>query len=144
MRGGKIRIEERGPLRATIEIKTKVSETSEITQKVAIEIKGEGITFDTQIKWNENRKFLKVEFPLTVFSSQAVYETQFGHLVRPNNKNTTWEAAKFEVVAHKFCVLQEFDFGVALLNDCKYGHACEGKLLRLSLLRSPKAPDCEF
>lgn len=52
--------------------------------------------------------------------------------------------AKFEVVSHKFAALTEYGFGVALLNDSKYGHAAEGSLLRLSLLRSPKAPDGIF
>ena len=37
--------------------------------------------------------------------------------------------------------LSEPDFGVALLNDCKYGYAAHGNILRLSLLRAPMDPD---
>jgi len=32
-------------------------------------------------------------------------------------------------------------YGVALLNNNKYGYACHGNVLRLSLIRSPKRPD---
>lgn len=49
--------------------------------------------------------------------------------------------AKFEVCCHKWADLSEHDFGVSIINDSKYGFATAGNLMRLSLLRSPKAPD---
>jgi alpha-mannosidase len=49
--------------------------------------------------------------------------------------------AKFEVCCHKFADLSEANYGVSVLNDSKYGFATCGNLMRLSLLRSPKAPD---
>jgi alpha-mannosidase len=49
--------------------------------------------------------------------------------------------ARFEVCAHKFADLSEYGFGVALLNDSKYGYSIKGNVIRLSLLRAPKAPD---
>jgi alpha-mannosidase len=49
--------------------------------------------------------------------------------------------AKFEVCCHKWADLSEHDFGVSIINDSKYGFATCGNLMRLSLLRSPKAPD---
>lgn len=49
--------------------------------------------------------------------------------------------AKFEVCCHKWADLSEHDFGVSILNDCKYGFATVGNVMRLSLIRAPKAPD---
>ena len=49
--------------------------------------------------------------------------------------------AKFEVCCHKFADLSENGYGVSILNDSKYGFATVGNLMRLSLLRAPKAPD---
>jgi alpha-mannosidase len=49
--------------------------------------------------------------------------------------------AKFEVCCHKFADLSEYKYGVSILNDSKYGFATVGDVMRLSLLRSPKAPD---
>ena len=49
--------------------------------------------------------------------------------------------AKFEVCCHKFVDLSEYKYGVSILNDSKYGFSTVGEVMRLSLLRSPKAPD---
>ena len=53
----------------------------------------------------------------------------------------SWDMAKFEVCCHKFADLSEANYGVSILNDSKYGFATCGNLMRLSLLRAPKAPD---
>lgn len=86
-------------------------------------------------------KFLKVEFPVDVRNTEASYETAFGITRRPTHYNTTWDMAKFEVCCHKFADLSEANYGVSILNDSKYGFATVGNLMRLSLLRAPKAPD---
>lgn len=73
----------------------------------------------------------------------VTYETQFGTVSRPTHRNTSWDQAKFEVCAHKFADLSEYGYGVAMVNDNKYGHAVNGEVMTLSLLRSPTAPDAE-
>ncbi|TNN86895.1 Alpha-mannosidase 2C1 [Liparis tanakae] len=93
------------------------------------------------VKWAESHKFLKVEFPVRVHSPDATYEIQFGHLQRPTHRNTSWDWARFEVWGHKWADLSEHNFGVALLNDCKYGYSVHKNTMTLSLLRAPKAPD---
>uniref|UniRef100_A0A8B9J1X2 Mannosidase alpha class 2C member 1 n=1 Tax=Amazona collaria TaxID=241587 RepID=A0A8B9J1X2_9PSIT len=98
-------------------------------------------TTQAQVEWKEAHKFLKVEFPVQVRSTNATYEIQFGHLQRPTHWNTSWDWARFEVWAHKWLDLSEHGFGVALLNDCKYGASAHGNILSLSLLRAPKSPD---
>ena len=60
---------------------------------------------------------------------------------RPTHSNTPFDAAMFEVCGHRYADLSEADYGIALLNDCKYGYNCRGSTLSLSLLRSPKSPD---
>ena len=44
---------------------------------------------------------------------------------------------------HRFADLSEHGFGVALMNNSKYGYSCLDSTLSLSLLRSPKNPDPE-
>jgi alpha-mannosidase len=51
--------------------------------------------------------------------------------------------ARFEVCAHRWADLSEPGYGVALLNDCKYGYDIRGNVMRLSLLRAPGWPDPE-
>ena len=61
-------------------------------------------------------------FPVAVRNTKATYEIQFGNVERPTHYNTSWDWAKFETVAQKWVDLSERDYGVSLLNDCKYGH----------------------
>jgi hypothetical protein len=82
-----------------------------------------------------------VAFPVDVRSLRATYEIQYGHVERPTHANTSWDVARFEVCAHKWADLSEPGYGVALLNDCKYGYDIAGNVIRLSLLRAPTWPD---
>ena len=51
------------------------------------------------------------------------------------------EIAQYEVCGYKFGDISDENYGVALLNDCKYGYAAKGNLLSLSLLKSSKGPN---
>lgn len=135
------RVIEQGPLRAAVEFVIPITAASKVRQVVSLTAISPRLDFETQVDWHENSKFLKVEFPLNLRAAQATYEIQYGHLQRPTHFNTSWDMARFEVAAHKWADVSEPDFGVALLNDCKYGHAVHGNVLRLSLLRSPSSPD---
>jgi len=99
--------------------------------------------FEAYIDWHQRHEILKFELPLNIHSDYATYETQFGYVQRPTHKNTTWDIAKFEVCGHKYADLSEFGYGVAFLSESKYGFACQGNVLRISLLRASTAPDAE-
>ncbi len=135
------RVTEHGPLRASIVFEYDLSPNSTLSQTVHLSAVSPRLDFNTEVEWHERQTFLKVEFPLNVRAMNATYEIQFGHLQRPTHFNTSWDWARFEVPAHHWADLSDPDFGVALLNDCKYGYATQGNVMRLSLLRSPTAPD---
>jgi len=137
----KITVVESNPLRATVELEIEISAKCSLTQRISLSAESARLDFDTHVSWQEIEQFLKVEFPLALRCDHATYEIQFGHLRRPTHFNTTWDFARFEVSAHRWADLSEPNFGVALLNDSKYGYACHGNVLRLSLLRAPKSPD---
>ena len=132
-------IVERGPVRAAAKIVKKFG-NSTITQIISLGPTS-GIRFDTEVDWHEEDKMLKVAFPVNISAVRATYEIQFGSVERPTHMNTSWDMARFEVCAQKWIDLSEGDQGVAILNDCKYGHDVRGNVMRISLLRSPKAPD---
>lgn len=136
-----LRIVETHPLRATVELEIGISERASLVQRVSLSADSPRLDFETEADWNECEQFLKVEFPLSIRSDHATYEIQFGHVRRPTHLNTSWDFARFEVSAHRWADLSEPGFGVALLNDSKYGYACHANVLRLSLLRAPKVPD---
>ncbi|KAK2163932.1 hypothetical protein LSH36_72g08048 [Paralvinella palmiformis] len=134
-------IVESGPLRATLEVKLRISDVSDMTQWIMLEADSRYVKFDTSVNWNESHKFLKVEFPVNAYSQSCTYECQYGFLERPTHFNTSWDWTKYEVFGHKWADYSEYDWGLSILNDCKYGWSCIGNRLRLSLLRSPKNPD---
>ncbi len=137
------RVIERGPLRAAVAFEYDLSPSSTLTQVVSLTALSPRLDFSTEVEWHERHRFLKVEFPLDVRAMNATYEVQFGHLQRPTHFNTSWDMARFEVVAHHWADLSDPEVGVALLNDSKYGYATHGSTMRLSLLRAPTAPDPE-
>jgi alpha-mannosidase len=112
-----------------------------IEQKIILYKNSRRIDFETTIDWHETNKMLRVEFPVNVRSSQASFEIQYGHVFRNTHENTSWDMAQFEVVAHKWADISQPNYGVGIINDCKYGHKIKGNVISLNLLRSPKTPD---
>ena len=91
--------------------------------------------------WRESHKLLRAAFPTNVVANEARFEIQYGTVARPTHDNTKWEYAQFESCAHRYADLSEPDFGVALLNDSKYGYRAKGGELSISLLRASTEPD---
>ncbi|WP_133766253.1 alpha-mannosidase [Amnibacterium kyonggiense] len=120
------------------------------TVEVRIRVVDGRLDYAFAIDWHETQKLLKLAFPLDVRATHATSEIQFGHLQRPIHRNTSWDSARFETVAHRWIHVGETGFGVAIANDVVYGHdvraavAPSGRpmaVARLSLLRAPLFPD---
>lgn len=131
---------EAGPLRATLEIKRRILHST-FSKRISLAYNSPRLDFETTIDWQEKHTLLKTAFPVNVLSPLATYDIQWGNIQRPTHENTSWDQARFEVAAHKWVDLSEGDYGVSLLNDCKYGHDVHENVIRLSLLRSPTEPD---
>eukprot|EP00128_Syssomonas_multiformis_P000205 Colp12_sorted_trinity150504_noHs@25097 len=134
---------ESGPLVASVVAKYHVGKASTVTQTITLTATSPALLFKTEVDWHERHLCLKAEFPLSVRAPAATYGVQYGHLQRPTHTNTSWDMAKFEVVGHGWMDVSEYDFGVGLIADYKYGFGTRGNVARISLLRSPKAPDAE-
>jgi alpha-mannosidase len=136
---------------AQLVVERSISADSTVRQVISLEPGSRVLEFAQTTDWHETEKFLKVAFPLDVRAEHSVAETQFGHHKRPTHTNTSWEAAKFETSMHRYLLVEEPGFGVALVNDSSYGFdlsrdAVDGDVtttVRLSLLRAPRFPDPE-
>jgi alpha-mannosidase len=135
-----IRVVEAGPLRATIEVKRRIL-NSEYTQRISLNYNSRQLDIDTDIDWREKHILLKSAFPVAIHANEATYEIQWGSVQRPTHRNTSWDWARFEVCAQKWVDLSEGNYGVSLLNDCKYGHDIKGNVIRITLLRGSTMPD---
>lgn len=97
--------------------------------------------FETRMNWQDDHRLLKTVFDTSVFADFARQELQFGYIKRPTTRNTDIEKAKFEVCNHKYTDLSENKYGVALLNDCKYGISVHQSQLGLTLHKGGCRPD---
>lgn len=135
-----IRIEELGPLRAVVRFSWTYMDST-IVQRMCVYRDSRRIDFVTWADWREKRKLLKAAFPVRVRSTEATYDIQFGNVKRPTHWNTSWDYARFECVGHQWADLSERDYGVSLLNDCKYGYDIKDHVMRLTLIKSAVVPD---
>ncbi|MEV4756928.1 glycoside hydrolase family 38 C-terminal domain-containing protein [Micromonospora sp. NPDC049559] len=124
---------------------------SRVTQRTSLRPGTGLVEFDTEVDWHEVEAILKVALPADVHTDRCACEIQFGHVYRPTHGNTSWDAAKFEIPAHRFVHVAEPGYGVAVVNDSTYGHdvtratgvdgVATSTVVRLSLLRAPRYPD---
>ncbi|MGG6312529.1 alpha-mannosidase [Paenibacillus macerans] len=114
---------------------------SEIQQVMRLYNHTRRIDFITDVDWGEHQQLLKVKFDVDVRSTEARYDVQYGNVTRPTHWNTSWDMAKFETVGHQWADLSEYGYGVALMNDCKYGYDIKNRTMRLSLIKSGIHPD---
>ncbi|MEU6979190.1 glycoside hydrolase family 38 C-terminal domain-containing protein [Streptomyces sp. NPDC046371] len=124
---------------------------SRVRQLLSLREGARRLDIDTEIDWHEREKLLKAAFPLDVRADHSTAEIPFGHVKRPTHTNTSWDAAKFEICAHRFLHVGEQDWGAALVNDSTYGHDVTRDVreddggttttVRLTLLRAPRFPD---
>lgn len=118
-----------------------VYQNSRLWQTVSVTEDSPMVVFDTKVDWNERERMLRTAFYTTIQTDEATCDIQYGSIKRPAHNNTSWDMAKFEVCAHKYTDLSDSSYGVALMNDCKYGYCVKNGMLDLNLLRSPNYPD---
>jgi alpha-mannosidase len=132
---------ELGPLRGGLRLVWRYLDRTTITQTIALYTASRRIDFVTEVDWHEHQTLLKVAFPVAIHNTHATAEIQFGNIRRPTHRNTSWERAQFEACGHKWIDLSEGDYGVALLNDCKYGYDVRENVMRQTLLKGAIYPD---
>ena len=123
---------------------------STVRQRIVLTAGSPSVELVNELDWHERHKLLKLGFAFDVHADRAASETQFGHVFRPTHANTSWEYARWETCAQRWIHVSEPGYGVAVTNDCIYGHdvnrtaRAEGgstTTVRLSLVRGPEYPD---
>jgi alpha-mannosidase len=137
-----VRIVQNDSLQAVLELTFAFGE-SRMTCRAILDADSPLVEFACDLDWKHRHRFLKVEFPVSVRAPEAAFEIQFGHVKRATHFNTSFDVARFESPAHFWADLSEEGYGVALLNDCKYGYAVHDNVLRLSLVRGTTSPDSQ-
>ncbi|RMB59893.1 alpha-mannosidase [Tessaracoccus antarcticus] len=139
------------PLRTRVDVAREFG-SSRVVQSISLDADSATVDFELWIDWQERNHVLKVGFPLAVRATRSAAEIQFGHIERPVASNTSWDEARFETSGHRWLLLAEPGYGVALANDSSHGHdvfpaggsstsPTSGVTAGLTLLRAPQSPD---
>lgn len=129
---------ENGALRKIIRVKHKFNKSNFI-QDITLHTGIPRIDIKFQADWQEkgssetDAPFLKVSFPTNINDGKAFFEIPFAAMERPANGD--------EYPSQKWMDLSDDDYGVSILNDCKYGTDINGNVMRLSLIRASYEPD---
>jgi alpha-mannosidase len=143
-----ITVETTGPLVGIVAVR-RVFGPSAATVRYVLRAGSPRLDVEIELDWYHDEHLLSMRFPLDVHAETATCGIQFGAVKRPTHASTTWDAAKFEVCAHRYVDVAEPDFGVAVLNNGRYGHGlfgpglagAQGTQVRVSLARAAKYPD---
>ncbi len=114
---------------------------SSIVQDIILTAGKPYVEFNMEIDWQETLKMLRADFYPIDFGSEVMSDMQFGNIKRGTTTNDRKGYAQYEICAHKWVDVEKEGYGIALLNDCKYGHRVKDGLMSLNLLRSTVYPD---
>ena len=114
---------------------------SKIEQNIIIYNDLDRIDFDTHISWHEDQKLLKVFFDVDLQTKNYTRDIAYATMECCSYRYNPYDKAKFEVNAHNWIDMSDEDYGVSLLNDCKYGHEDNEHKMILTLLKAPIKPD---
>jgi alpha-mannosidase len=138
LRGATTRIVETGPVRLVVEVRHSVR-SSTVTQLLAFYRDLPRIDVEATIDWRESGgestgiADLKIAFTTCLDDCQAWFETPFGAVRRPSGGQ--------EVPALRWVDVGGPAYGLAILNDGRYGFDVLGNRLRMTLVRGAYYPD---
>ncbi|MGB9718398.1 MAG: glycoside hydrolase family 38 C-terminal domain-containing protein [Thermoproteota archaeon] len=136
--GAEVKPVEKGPVVSRISTARRYRDST-ITQEIVLYTGIPRIDFKTTIEWREvsdaftDAPMLKVSFSPVLGSSVATFEIPFGSISR------TADGREFPAL--RWIDLSDGEYGVSLLNDCKYGFDVCGNTMRMTVLRTSYSPD---
>ncbi len=133
---------EQGDLKSCLRVIRKIG-NSEFRQDYILEIGSPLLKIKSWVNWQEKHTLVKAAFPINIEADFATYEIPCGAIQRTTKFQTEREKAKWEVPALHWADISQDNYGVSLLNDCKYGYDAKPDELRLTLLRGSTWPDSE-
>ncbi|WP_373545201.1 alpha-mannosidase [Chamaesiphon sp.] len=133
---------EQGEIRQCVRVVRELA-GCEFTQDYILDAHSPIVRIKTSVNWQAEHVLIKANFPLNLTADRSTAETACSAIDRPTTAETATEKAKWELPMHRWVDLTDNsgEYGVSILNDCKYGFDAGTDYLRLTLLRSSKWPD---
>ncbi|MBO4539244.1 MAG: alpha-mannosidase [Clostridia bacterium] len=117
---------------------TYTVDDNKIAQRFSLLSGSRQVTVKMKVDCHQEASMLRIAFPVDIYTSECAFNVQYGHLTRRTTEENSIEKAQFEVNGQKFVDMSEINYGVSVLNDCKYGFRCKGNVMDMNLIRTPK------
>ncbi|HVN58260.1 MAG TPA: glycoside hydrolase family 38 C-terminal domain-containing protein [Bacteroidales bacterium] len=127
----KIRITEKGPLRATIRSLTRYNDSA-LTIDWMVYSGSRSVEAHVSLDWKEHLKMFKFSFPVDVDSPVATYETPYGYIERKVNGEEEPGQRWIDISGNR----GDAKYGLAVINDAKYGYSVSGNDMNITVARS--------
>lgn len=124
------RVMESGPLRARLRVRSRFGGSS-LDIDWILYAGSRNLEARVMLDWHEHLKILKFSFPVEVDQPRATYEVAYGHIVRSTEGNEDPGQRWIDVLGRQ----GNNEYGLAVINDAKYGYSVEGSDLRVSIAR---------
>jgi alpha-mannosidase len=125
------RILENGPLRATLRVRSRYGASALETDWV-LYAGARTIEVRVNLDWRAHLKILKFCFPVDAQNPQPTYEIAYGYKVRKAQGDEDPGQRWIDVTGERGGV----QYGLAVINDAKYGYSVKGSELRVSIVRA--------
>jgi len=133
----RVSVIERGPVRTVARIESRYGQ-SVVWQDLILYGDVPVIECRTTVDWHEQRKLLKLAFPVNVVNPVATYQIPYGYIERPVNGEEEPAQQWIDVTGTlKGRAGKKRTYGVSLLNDCKYSFDVLDGTMSMTILRSP-------
>jgi alpha-mannosidase len=141
---GKVELVEKGPVRATVKFQRKIG-NSEFVQYISVYENVPYAEGRIEADWVERQVIAKLAFNLSLKNDTAWFHIPFAAIPRAAVPINPQDEARWEVSGHKWLDYTDDNagYGLALLNDSKYGFDVRGSRVRMTLLKGAIEPDPE-
>ncbi|MFN2129246.1 MAG: alpha-mannosidase [Anaerolineae bacterium] len=130
-RGGVMQVED-GPVRRVVRVAGEWGD-SEAAMTYTLYAGDRQVYLTMDVDWHEQLKMLKLAFSLNLVGPQSTASIPYGCIQRVDDGGEEPCQGWVDVSG----TIDGRPYGVALLNDCKYGYDVDKGELRMSILRSP-------
>jgi alpha-mannosidase len=130
----------RTPLGESIAV-TRGRDSTQVVQRYELRTGADRLDIHFTIGWHESHRLLKLAMPLGFHIDSTRAEIPYASISRPTRPRSRRDSARFETPMQRWVDGSERAYGVAVVNDSKYGYSASGDTIFITLLRSPKSPD---
>ena len=125
-----VTVVENGPLRARLRVQTTYNRST-LAIDWLLYAASPFVEARVSLDWHEQRRMLKFSFPVAVSAPRATYEIAYGNIERATNGDEEPGQRWLDVSGARAGTA----YGLALVNDAKYGYNVPGSDLQLSVVR---------